>query len=92
MRHGKRRHMTPPHTPVTAETAPARLLARLMWAEGSWRCLLTPRGVLLYSAGRRLLTHAVDEADEGAAIADIWLRSIRRMGDLADDPRLLSKP
>jgi hypothetical protein len=82
--------MTPQHTPVTTDTAP-RLLARLVWAEGSWRCLLGPRGVMLYSGGKRLLTHPVQETEEGAAIADIWLRSIRRMGDLANGAALLSK-
>ena len=82
--------MTPQHTPVTADTAP-RLVAQLVWAEGSWRCLLGPRGVMLYSGGKRLLTHAVQGADEGAAIADIWRRSIRRMADLANGAALLSK-
>jgi hypothetical protein len=82
--------MTPHHTPVTTDTSP-RLLARLVWAEGSWRCLLSPRGVMLYSGGKRLLTHAVREAEEGVAIADIWLRSIRRMGELANGTALVSK-
>ena len=83
--------MTPQHTLVATDTAPARLLARLIWAENGWRCLLTPRGVLLYSGARRLLTHAVQGEDEGIAIADIWLRSIRRMADLANDGAMLVK-
>jgi hypothetical protein len=46
---------------------------------------------MLYSGGKRLLTHAVREAEEGVAIADIWLRSIRRMGELANGTALVSK-
>lgn len=83
--------MIPQHTFVDTDTAPARLLARLIWAENGWRCLLTPRNVLLYSGARRLLTHAVHGEDEGTAIADSWLRSIRRMTELANDGAMLVK-
>ena len=75
--------VTPQPTHVTAAPADAQPCARFLWAEGGWRCFLTPRHVRLYSGGKRLLCHPVQTSAEGQEIASLWLRSIRRIGDLA---------
>lgn len=78
-----RRAVTPQPAYGTAAPADAQPCARFLWAEGGWRCFLTPRHVRLYSGGKRLLCHPVQSGKEGQEIADLWLRSIRRIGDLA---------
>jgi hypothetical protein len=81
--------VTSPQTHVTAAPADTQPCARFLWAEEGWRCFLTPRHVRLYSGGKRLLTHPVQTAAEGEGIADLWLRSIRRIGDLASADALI---
>jgi hypothetical protein len=71
-----------PHAP--AAPAVPQLSARLLWAEGGWRCFLLPSHVRLYSGGKRLLSHPVQGGAEGEEIGELWLRSIRRIGDLAN--------
>lgn len=74
--------VTPQQTHVNAAPADAQPCARFLWAEGGWRCFLTPRHVRLYSGGKRLLCHPVQTGAEGQEIASLWLRSIRRIGEL----------
>ena len=81
--------VTSPQTHATAAPADTQPCARFLWAEAGWRCFLTARHVRLYSGGKRLLTHPVQTAAEGEGIADLWLRSIRRIGDLASADALL---
>lgn len=75
--------VNPPHTHVTHRPADHELCARLLWAERSWRCFVTPSSVRLYSGGKRLLAHPVRDREEGEQIAGLWQRSIRRIDDLA---------
>ena len=71
------------HTPVDENVLTCQPRARLLWAEAEWRCFLTPWCVRLYSGRRRLLTHTVADPDEGEHVGDLWLRSIRRINELA---------
>jgi hypothetical protein len=75
--------VNPQHPHLAAAPVSLELSARLLWAEGGWRCFVTPRHVRLYSGGKRLLSHPVQSATEGEETAELWLRSIRRIGDLA---------
>lgn len=76
--------MNPQQPHVPAAPGVPQLSARLLWAEGGWRCFLLPRTVRLYSGGKRLLSHPVQSGREGEETAELWLRSIRRIGDIAN--------
>lgn len=75
--------MSPQQTHVSQAPAGPQPCARILWAEGGWRCLVDHRSVRLYSGGKRLLAHPVQSFTEGEQIAELWLRSIRRIDDLA---------
>ena len=80
--------MNPQHPHLAAAPASFELSARLLWAEGGWRCFVTPRHVRLYSGGKRLLSHPVQSVAEGEETGQLWLRSIRRISDLASSGAL----